>query len=333
MHENTPGHPESPARLQVIDQMLETHQHRDLFDWLPPRNATVEELAWVHTTGLISRVEASAEREHTDFDYETAGNNHSFAAASTAAGAAITAVDAVFDMPERPAYALVRPPGHHAERNQVMGFCLFNSVAVAAEYALRVRGCKRVLIYDWDVHHGNGTMHSFYDRKDVMYVSAHQFPHYPGTGTVAEIGTVEGAGYTINVPLPPGCGDAEYRYAMEEMILPVIRRYKPDLIIVSAGFDAHARDPLSSMLLSDETYGDMTTMLRAAADDVCDGRIVLALEGGYDLIALADANRCVLQALCGDWTTSTSSEPLVDHSVIRIIDRLKEILDISEGAI
>ena len=209
-----------------------------------------------------------------------------------------------------------------------MGFCLFNNSAIAAEYGIRRHGLSRVFIYDWDVHHGNGTMHSFYDRSDVLYASAHQFPHYPGTGTVAEIGEGEGEGYTINLPLPGGCGDPEYRCAMAEILLPAVHRFKPDLIIISAGFDAHERDPLSAMCLSSEIFGDMTSMLKQAADETCDGRLILALEGGYDLTAIAEANSAVLHALCGDWELRSPNGYRVDPQVMRLFSRLKGLLDL-----
>lgn len=324
LHENSPGHPESPARITAVQAMLAIHPNKDLFDRLPTREATEVELLRVHTPGLISRIAASADRDHTDFDYETAGNRHSYAAARTAAGAVMCGVDAVFENPERPAYAFVRPPGHHAESGQVMGFCLFNSVAVAAEYALQRPDCERVLIFDWDVHHGNGTMHSFYDRSDVFYISTHQFPHYPGTGTVAEVGTGGGTAHTLNIPLPAGCGDDEYRHVINEIITPAIRNYRPDLILVSAGFDAHEQDPLASMFLSSGMYGDMTVAMREVAGEVCDGRLVLALEGGYSLTALAEANDCVLKALCGVWETGGQTGLPADPSVVRITEQLKE---------
>ena len=308
--------------------MLADHPLKTQFDDLAVREATTEELGWVHSRDHIARIAASAERDHTDFDYETAGNRFSFSAAKSAAGAVIGGVDAVVAHPTRPAYALVRPPGHHAERSLPMGFCLFNNAAVAAEYAIRRHAFRRVFIYDWDVHHGNGTMHSFYDRTQVFYASVHQFPHYPGTGTAAEIGAGDGAGYTINLPMPPGGGDPEYRCVMAEIVLPAIRRYKPDIIIVSAGFDAHERDPLSAMNLSTEMYGDMTWMLRQAADEVCEGRLVFALEGGYDLTALADANSSVFHALCGDWESRSPNGFRVDPQVMRLVSRLKELVDL-----
>ena len=327
-HVNSHGHPESPARLEAIESMLLDHPLRAQFDELPVREATKEEIGWIHSETHIERIAASAETEHTDFDYETSGNRFSFAAAKAAAGAAVGAVDALMANPTRPAYALVRPPGHHAERSAPMGFCLFNNVAIAAEYGIRKHGLTKILIYDWDVHHGNGTMHTFYDRSDVLYASAHQFPHYPGTGTVAEIGDGDGEGYTINLPLPGGCGDPEYRCVMAEILLPAVHRYKPDLIIISAGYDAHERDPLSAMGLSNEMFGDMTAMLKDAADEVCDGRLILVLEGGYDLTAIAEANSAVLQALCGAWDLRSPNGYRVDPQVMRLVSRLKELLDL-----
>ena len=326
-HVNTDGHPESPSRLDAIDEMIAGYRHKERIVDMAVREATREELGRVHSKRHITRIAESANADHTDFDYETAGNRYSYEAAAKAAGAAIGAVDAVVAEPTRPAYALTRPPGHHAERSTPMGFCLFNNVAVACEHALLSHGIARVAVFDWDVHHGNGTMHSFYDRNDVLYCSAHQYPHYPGTGTIAETGNAGGKGYTINVPLPPGSGDAEYRYVLEHVLVPVLDQYKPDLIVISAGFDAHERDPLSATYLTSDMYGDMTFILREVAREVCDGRFVLVLEGGYDLRALAESNERVFDTLCGDWTPPGTGREQADPHVTNLVAKLKERLD------
>lgn len=325
-HLNSPMHPESPSRLEAVDRAIDSHAHKERIVDIPVRQADVEELAWIHSPSHISQIAESANRAHTDFDHETAGNNHSYEAAGCAAGAVILAVDSVMEAPDRPAYAAVRPPGHHAEQSRVMGFCLFNNVAVAAEHAIKIHGLSRILIFDWDVHHGNGTMHSFYDRADVLYASIHEFPHYPGTGALSEIGRDAGAGYTINFPVPAGSTDIEYRYLINEVLIPVTRSYKPELIIVSAGFDAHARDPLSSVFLSSRMYADMTLLLREEAARACEGRIVVALEGGYDLSALEESNVQLLNALCGAATLTDPSPEPVDQSAVRIAGGLKELL-------
>jgi acetoin utilization deacetylase AcuC-like enzyme len=202
-----------------------------------------------------------------------------------AAGGTVALVDALIDGPHKQGVALVRPPGHHARPDHAMGFCLLNNVAIAAAHA-RARGLARVAIVDWDVHHGNGTQDAFAADPSVLYVSTHQFPFYPGTGAVLEVGSGEGKGFTVNVPLTAGGGDAVYRAAFERVILPVLAEYKPELILVSAGFDASARDPLAEMTLSADAFGWMGRALRKAADRDAQGRIALVLEGGYDLVAL-----------------------------------------------
>ena len=325
-HVNSPGHPESPDRLSAIDYALTNHNQKKLFDFLKVRGATRDELLWVHSEAHVDFIAESANRDHTDFDYETAGNQYSYEAAIRAAGAVICAIDAAVSQPERPAYALVRPPGHHAERDRVMGFCLFNNVAVGAEYCIRKLGMRRVFIFDWDVHHGNGTMHSFYDSNKVLYSSVHQFPHYPGTGTAFEIGSGDGRGYTINLPLPPGSGDSDFKFVIEQILVPVIDEYNPEIILISAGFDAHRSDPLSMMRLSSAMFAEMASLLRNAASRVCEGRLVLTLEGGYSLEGIADANAHMLSALCGDWRPEETEAVVPDSTAVRLVERLKPSL-------
>jgi acetoin utilization deacetylase AcuC-like enzyme len=321
-HLSSAGNPETPERLRGLDTMLEGHELRHQFDFVPVRAASEAELAWVHSQSHITSVADSQNRDRTHFDYDTSGCRDTYEAAAKAAGAAIAAVDAVNAHPNNPAYAMVRPPGHHAEHERAMGFCFFNNAAVAAEYALRVIGMSKVFIFDWDVHHGNGTMHSFYDQNRVLYSSIHQFPHYPGTGTAAELGDGDGAGYTVNLPLPPGADNVDYRYLFDHILLPMIREYSPDLIIISAGFDAHEADPLSAMQLTSAMYGDMAVLLREAALQECEGRLILVLEGGYDISALSNANSDTLKALCGDWQPGESERPGSHSPAVRLVERL-----------
>ncbi|MBN1836938.1 MAG: histone deacetylase, partial [Spirochaetales bacterium] len=199
-HSNGPWHPESPQRLEAIDGMLAAFPRRGELEEVPARDASFEELARIHTEGYIRRIEATRERDETVLDPDTSANRDSWAAAVRAAGGAIAAVDALLEGRAAGSFAFLRPPGHHAEADQARGFCIFNNIAVAAAHALEARGLERILIVDWDVHHGNGTMHSFYDTPRVLYMSTHQYPHYPGTGRVEEIGRGEGQGYTVNVP-------------------------------------------------------------------------------------------------------------------------------------
>jgi acetoin utilization deacetylase AcuC-like enzyme len=220
-----------------------------------------------------------------------------------AAGAAVSAVDAVVrgeaSGGTRRAFALVRPPGHHAEMTRPMGFCIINNIAVATRHAQHELGIKRVLIVDWDVHHGNGTQHSFLHRADVLFVSLHQFPFYPGTGALQETGSGDGDGYTVNVPFPGGCHDGDYRAAFRDIIVPVANAFEPDLVMVSAGFDAHRLDPLAGMEATEEGYADMAATVASIADEHADGRLVLTLEGGYDLGALGRSVRACVDVLTG----------------------------------
>ena len=281
-------HPESPDRLEVLCELLEGDAYRD-FERIAPREATEEELRRVHRQGHVAAVAASAERAHTQFDADTPACAGSFEAARLAAGGASDMADASLAGDIDNGFAALRPPGHHAEADRPMGFCLFNNVAVVARHLIDRRGLERVLVVDWDVHHGNGTQNSFYDSNEVLYVSTHQYPFYPGTGRPDEIGSGDGSGNTVNVPMPAGCGDTEYLASFRDLILPVAQRFRPDFVLVSAGFDAHRSAPLASMALSTPAFAAMTAALVALADESAKGRILLLLEGGYDLAALRDS--------------------------------------------
>jgi acetoin utilization deacetylase AcuC-like enzyme len=265
--------------------------------WEPPRDATEEELAWAHTDAHRRRLQALSGKS-ARLDPDTAMSPHSYRAAVRAAGAAIGAVERVLQGQDRNAFALVRPPGHHAEPDRAMGFCLFNNAALAAEAALH-RGAQRVLVLDWDVHHGNGTQDCFYGRRDVLYQSVHQWPLYPGTGATHERGAGPGEGFTVNCPMPPGQGNAEYGAVFHEVFLPVGLAYAPDLIVVSAGFDAHALDPLANMQLTEQGFAAMCSAVRSLAEETCQGKLVLLLEGGYCLEALAESTHACLEVLTG----------------------------------
>jgi len=241
----------------------------------------------VHTPKHIERIHRLDESGGRSIDPDTAVVPGSYAAATHAAGAILAAVDEVLAGDADAAYCLVRPPGHHATRDRAMGFCLFNNIAIAAAYARERHGLERVAIVDFDVHHGNGTQEIFWGDPDVLYLSVHQFPFYPGTGDWRETGGEDAGGATVNVPLPAGSGDAEYLQTFDTLFLPLLDRFQPELLLVSAGYDAHRQDPLANMALSTEAYAAIMTRLRAAADRHSGGRIVAALEGGYDLEALS----------------------------------------------
>lgn len=295
-----PGHPESPERLQAIWRVLEQTGLLARLVALEPIPATEAQLLAVHTREHVERVKAIVARGGGHLDLDTFTNASSLDAARLAAGAVIRAVDAVMQGEVNNAFALVRPPGHHATRSQAMGFCLFNNVAVGAQYALDHHKLERVLIVDFDVHHGNGTQDIFYHTPHVLYFSTHQYPHYPGTGDWDEIGEGAGKGFTVNVPLPPRIGDQGFTQIFNELLYPLAERYQPQLVLVSAGYDAYWNDPLAMENLSIAGYGSMAQTLVALANEQCAGRIVFTLEGGYNLDAVAYGVAATFHALLGD---------------------------------
>jgi acetoin utilization deacetylase AcuC-like enzyme len=294
-----PGHPESPARLVTAWAQLQRYGLLNDVIVAEPPPADLEDLERVHTPLHVRTVRAIAEDGGGWIDGDTFVAAASYDAARLAAGAAIAGCDAVLSGRQENAFALVRPPGHHALPDRAMGFCLFNNVAVAAAWARARGGAERVLIVDFDVHHGNGTQDTFYDRADVVLFSTHQFPLYPGTGRLAETGAGAGTGYSVNLPLPPGCGDAVYARAFDEVLAPLARRWRPDLILVSAGYDAHWSDPLANMRLTVDGYVGLVERLCALARELCDGRLVALLEGGYNLGAVAASVVATCQVLSG----------------------------------
>ena len=272
-----------------------------------PRAATNAQLTRVHDPEYLRRISETAGRA-TALDRDTYTSPESHEIALLAAGAGIDAVERVMGTSQVAAAALVRPPGHHAERDRAMGFCLFNNVAVAAAHA-RATGAGKVAIVDYDVHHGNGTQHIFEADPHVLYVSTHQYPYYPGTGAVEEVGRDAGRGFTVNLPLEVGAVDEDYQAVFAAVVVPVLKQFAPDLVMVSAGFDAHERDPLGGMRLSTDAFAAMTSELRMVAEQCCDGRMVLITEGGYDLHALAASLEAVAETLTGPaqparWPTS-----------------------------
>ncbi len=295
-HETDP-HPETPHRLEAITSKVQTSDISPHLIFTEPRNASTEQIHLNHDSGYIAQVKTACEEDVGQMDADTVISQNSYDAAVLAAGAGLTAVDLVVDGEADNVFCAVRPPGHHAEHNRAMGFCLFNNVAVAARYAIKEKGLNRVFIFDWDVHHGNGTQHSFYADPSVYYSSTHQYPFYPGTGDQDETGTGDGLGTTLNFPLRAYCGDDVYLDIVENKLIPEMFRFKPDLIIISAGFDAHMDDPLANMEVSTEGYGKMTQMISQAAEEICEGRLISMLEGGYNLEALSDSVLIHLQSL------------------------------------
>ena len=279
------GHPECPERLAAARQGLYSAVPESARVNLPAREATSTELRRVHTAECVQRIESRLREGHGHLDADTYFSPGTRQAAWLAAGAAIELTAALTSGRARRGIALLRPPGHHATPAASMGFCLLNNIALAAESAL-ASGLSRIAIVDWDVHHGNGTQERFYDDPRVLFISLHQYPFYPGTGGAREIGSADGRGFTANVGLPSGSGDEAYGAAFRELVLPLLRAQAPELVLVSAGFDAHARDRLASMQVSTACYGAMASALLDTVDALGHGRVGFMLEGGYDLQAL-----------------------------------------------
>lgn len=324
---DTGHHVENAQRLvAIVGQLEETKLISQLVP-LPPRAASLEELSTVHSMGFISYIQAFAERGGGWLDADTVVSPASYDAALYAAGGAIKAVDGVMSGEVESAFALVRPPGHHAMRWEAMGFCLFNNIAIAAKHALTQYQLERILIIDFDVHHGNGTQDAFYHDPSVLYFSTHQYPFYPGSGRVDETGAGLGEGYTVNVPLPGWCGDREYLKVFEEILAPVARRFSPQLILVSAGYDAHWSDDISQMQLSATGFAQMVDILKNLAQELCHGRIVFALEGGYNPPALASSVRATFDVLLGNEIVDPLGQPPqagAPRSIDRLLGAIKE---------
>lgn len=287
-HNTGIGHPERADRLRAITKHLNDVQLWQKLQHIIIDDASQEWIVKVHSLDHLKYVQQACYQKFTILDE---GDTHicekSSDIALLAAGGVIAAVDAVMNGILQNAFCAVRPPGHHAERNKAMGFCLFNNVAIAARYSQCKYGVERVAIVDWDVHHGNGTQNIFYDDKTVLYISTHQYPFYPGTGSSSERGTGAGEGYTLNIPMSAESGDEEFQAAFRDEILPSLENYHPDLILISAGFDAHRDDPLANLNLTEESFAHFTTMITDSAAKLCNGRIISVLEGGYNLKALA----------------------------------------------
>ncbi len=291
-------HPENPARLEIIVEHL---KETAIWAKLDVQQAPAADKKWVltnHSEEYYHQLKAASEKAPALLDGgDTILTANSFEAAARGAGCAMAAVDALLADTIDSAFCAVRPPGHHAEFDEAMGFCLFNNVAIAARYALQAHELERVFIFDWDVHHGNGTQNSFYHSSDVFFASIHQSPHYPGTGLAGERGSGTGEGYTLNFPLPAGANDAVYMRILEEHLLPAIRDYEPQLLIISAGFDAHEDDPLGGMELSSEAFGEMTRRLRSTMKPLNGAKVLSVLEGGYHHNNLAHSVAAHLRAL------------------------------------
>jgi acetoin utilization deacetylase AcuC-like enzyme len=311
-HRPGAGHPESHQRLEVIYNMLEDPEMKGQLQEVPVRRATADELTLVHSPGYVSQVESTSGKDFSRLDMDTTTSSGSYEAALLAAGGLCQAISMVASGELDNAFALVRPPGHHAEMDRGMGFCLFNNVAVGARYAQESLNLDRILIVDWDLHHGNGTQHSFEEDPSILYFSSHQYPYYPGTGANNEVGVGRGEGFTVNVPLSMGYGDGEYAGIFEKIVRPVALEFDPDLILVSAGFDIHGNDPLGGMRVTPKGFAGLTASILNTARQCCDGKVVFTLEGGYDLAGLRDSVKDVLKEMAG--LSETSHEDVASRA-------------------
>ena len=295
-----PRHPEHAGRIKAVWEQLSRQRLLDQVEQLAPTPASDEQILAVHSQSQLDRLVAVAQGDRiTRLDHDTYALPVSLDVACLAAGAVVGAVDSVLNGDADNALAIVRPPGHHATVEQQMGFCLLNNIAIAARHAQAQHNCGRVMIIDFDVHHGNGTQDIFYTDPTVMFVSIHQSPFYPGTGALAETGAGDGAGFTLNLPVAGGHGDESYERLFAEVVWPAAERFAPDLLLISAGFDAHWVDPLANMQLSLTGYDFLARECLRMADTLCDGKIVFVMEGGYDLGALAHGWCNITRALLG----------------------------------
>ncbi len=298
VHETGPGHPEKPERLKVIRDRLKATRFFEQLIPVPPRKADYRHIGLIHDSDYINRAKKEIE---SGVPYLDSVDNtvcaESFEVAVYAAGGCLAMCDVVMSGAAQHGFCIIRPPGHHAGRNEAAGFCIFNNVAIAARYLQREYGIRRVAIVDWDVHHGNGTQESFENDDSVYYISLHQYPYYPGTGSPYDMGFGTGMGFTLNLPMKAGSGNSAYLQAFTDRVIPELDKYGPEVVLISAGFDAHRDDPLSSINLSTDMYFTFTMMLKEIARKHSGGRIIAVLEGGYNTAVCAEGVEKVLEAL------------------------------------
>ena len=312
-------HPESPDRLKAIYKKIEPLSER--LSFIKTREAKREELKEVHSERYIELIEKLRGRDFS-LDADTSGNSFSVEAAFLAAGSSIDIAAEIMKGSYNNGFALIRPPGHHAENSRAMGFCIFNNIAITAANLIKNGLAKRILIVDWDIHHGNGTQHAFYSRDDILYFSTHLYPYYPGTGYFDEIGEGKGSGYTINVPLTPHKDNDDFLYIFNEILTPVCERFRPDIILISAGYDIYYRDPLGSMRITEEGFFNFTEFFKYLANKYCNNRLCLFLEGGYNIEGLANSVYRTIESLLSESITEVEIKKPSDET-IRIVERVK----------
>jgi len=318
-------HPENPKRLEYIYAMLETLDQNGL-TYITPRMATHEEIALNHELSYIESIAQTSGKPQTYLDGDTVASHKTYEAACMAAGGVLELADAIQSSQVNTGFALVRPPGHHAERSRAMGFCIFNNIAIAARYLEQKYNLKNILLVDFDLHHGNGTQHSFYSDKSVLYFSTHQYPYYPGTGGYTEIGEGKGTGYTINIPMPHGMGDEDYLYTFRDVLAPVAEAYVPDFILVSAGFDTYYNDPLGGMSVTEGGFAAMSRILLDIANKHCGGKALFVLEGGYDLKGLASSVKSVIMELKNQSIYPYVKQGEASTAIVQLTTTVKRLL-------
>jgi acetoin utilization deacetylase AcuC-like enzyme len=292
-------HLESSKRVKAIHSVLNDPSLQGKWREVAAREASPEELAWVHQPEYIARVASSAGKPLTSFDLDTQATAESYDVARLCVGGVFSLLDAMWQGKGKRGFACVRPPGHHAEPGRAMGFCLFNNVALGAEYLRRIYSVRKIMIVDIDLHHGNGTQTAFYGTDEVLFVSMHHFPCYPGTGNFGEVGTGKGEGFTVNIPLSKGHGDEDYGRVIYFLVNPLAQAFRPEMIFVSCGFDLYLYDRLGAMRVTPDGYGLLTFFLLSIAEEVCGGRIAFVMEGGYSLRGIRECGLRVMQGLCG----------------------------------
>lgn len=311
-HLNGVFHLENPKRIAAFEAVM---AHSSLTGrWLEvlPRPAAVDELAWIHTPEYIQKVAGSAGKPFTSFDFDTQATAHSYETARLAVGGVFSLVDAIMAGQGNRGFAFIRPPGHHAEADEAMGFCLFNNVALGAAYLMQRHGVSRTMIVDIDAHHGNGIQNAFYESDNVLYLSSHLFPGFPGTGRLGEVGRGRGEGFTVNVPMGKGEGDDAFAGVILRLALPLARFYRPEAILVACGFDLFQHDRMGGMRVTPGGYGLLTHLLIEVAESVCGGRILFVMEGGYSMQGIRECGLRVMQALCGVETTAARKRSRLD---------------------
>lgn len=316
------AHPESPERLRAVYDMLASPAMAGKFTEIEAREATHAEIGTIHSSSYIDFVAGTAGRECVMLDPDTATSPETYSIAKLAAGGVLNAIDSVVEGRVDNAFAFVRPPGHHAEPDAAAGFCIFNNIAIGAMHAVLKHGMQKVLIVDWDLHHGNGTQHSFYDDQRILYFSTHQYPYYPGTGALDEIGRGKGKGYTVNVPLSGGAGDDAFVKIFRRILVPVAEEFRPEIVLVSAGFDIYFQDPLGSMRVTPEGFAALTRILMNVADECCKGRLVASLEGGYNISGLMKSAKAVLKEMSDETVVSEDDIAVFEQAINEEADQV-----------